>query len=514
MLCCCVDRTNKRPNTNALPTTLLIYTPKGNPHTNVNYRTLQEFQVRHRERKKIIMTSWLRGKCVGRGAFGVVNAAVSRADGRVFAVKSVDRGAGHPRQLEALENEIRILKRLPSPHVVAYLGDDVTCEHGGTASFRNLHLEYMPGGTVADLDRADVDDSLVRRYAWCLVSALRDVHARGFVHCDVKGRNVLLSGNRAAAKLADFGSAVEVEVPRDLLPRGSPMWMAPEVVRRERQGPESDVWSLGCTVIEIVNGKPAWEDHGVDTLSRIGYSDELPEFPSKLSELGKDFLEKCLRREWRERWSCDQLLQHPFLLPYAVVESSPRCVLDWVDSEFAESEHNDLEQEGGWLEFKRKENSVKSRISKLATESRVNWETEGWEAVREVELNEESWESRTRGESEEGVNWEFKNVVSVGSCGECWHCEGVNREIEEFGEECNRGGGGWRCDRNGLEKVGWVKGILRIYCCKSLIRCYLLYLMYLNTLWFCFIYGVYLCLLEKCVMQLRETINWVDYRRN
>ncbi|KOM47418.1 hypothetical protein LR48_Vigan07g112200 [Vigna angularis] len=296
------------------------------------------------------MTSWLRGRCVGKGAFGVVNAAVSRADGRVFAVKSVDRGLGHPRRLEALENEIEILKRVASPHVVAYLGDDVTFEHGGTASFRNLHLEYMPGGTVADLDRADVDESLVRRYAWCLVSALRDVHARGFVHCDVKGRNVLLSGNRAAAKLADFGSAVEVEVPQDFLPRGSPMWMAPEVVRRERQGPESDVWSLGCTVIEIVNGKPPWEDHGVDTLSRIGYSDELPEFPSKLSELGKDFLEKCLRREWRERWSCDQLLQHPFLLPYAVVESSPRCVLDWVDSEFAESEHNDLEEEGGWFD--------------------------------------------------------------------------------------------------------------------------------------------------------------------
>ncbi|XP_014503708.1 mitogen-activated protein kinase kinase kinase 18 [Vigna radiata var. radiata] len=428
------------------------------------------------------MTSWVRGRCVGKGAFGVVNAAVSRPHGRLFAVKSVDCGLGHPCRLQALENEIRILKRVASPHVVAYLGDDVTFEHGGTVSFRNLHLEYMPGGTVADLDPADVDESLVRRYAWCLVSALRDVHARGFVHCDVKGRNVLLSGNRAAAKLADFGSAVEVEVPQDLLPRGSPMWMAPEVVRRERQGPESDVWSLGCTVIEIVNGKPPWEDHGVDTLSRIGYSDELPEFPSKLSELGKDFLEKCLRREWRERWSCDQLLQHPFLLPYAVVESSPRCVLDWVDSEFAESEHNDLE-EGGWLEFNRTENSVKSRISKLATEWRVNWETEGWEAVREVELNEESWSSRTLSETEEGVNWEFSNAVGVGSCGECWHCEGVNQEIKEFGG-------------------GWERGILRIYSCKSLIRCYLLLLIYLNRLWFWIIYGVCMCLLEKCVMQL------------
>jgi len=442
------------------------------------------------------MTSWVRGKCIGKGAFGVVNAAASKADGHVFAVKSVDRGAGLPHQLEALENEIRILKRVASPHVVAYLGDDVTCEQGGTASFRNLHLEYMPGGTVADLDPADLDEGLVRRYAWCLVSALRDVHAQGFVHCDVKGRNVLLSGNRAAAKLADFGAAVEVGASSELLPRGSPMWMAPEVVRRERQGPESDVWSLGCTVIEIVNGKPAWEDHGVDTLSRIGYSNDLPEFPSKLSELGKDFLEKCLRREWSERWSSDQLLQHPFLLPYTVVEWSPRCVLDWVDSEFAESEYSeyseysDREQERGSLEFNREENSVKNRISKLATVSRVNWETEGWVAVREVELKEESCSSITRSETEYGVNWEFRNV---GSCWECWHCGGVSGEIEKLSEECKRGGD-WICDGYGLEKVGWVGGggILSIYSCKTLMRCYLLLLMYLNILCFWIIYGVYL----------------------
>ncbi|TKY56494.1 Mitogen-activated protein kinase kinase kinase A [Spatholobus suberectus] len=346
-------------------------------------------------------SSWVRGKCVGKGAFGVVNIAVSKIDGGVFAVKSVDRKTGLPGQVEALENEIRVLKRVASPHVVAYLGDDVTCEDGATSSFRNLHLEYMPGGTVADLAPADVDERSLRRYAWCLVSALRDVHARGVVHCDVKGRNVLLAGDGSVAKLADFGAAVEFDSPAPL-PRGSPMWMAPEVVRRERQGPESDLWSLGCTVVEMVTGKPAWEDRGVDTLSRIAYSDELPEFPSELSELGRDFLEKCLRREPSERWSCDQLLQHPFLLPYnRVLESSPRCVLDWVDSEFAESD-NDREESEVLLKFNSEENSVKNRISKLATVSRANWETQGWVVVREIESNGEPTTTGT-----EGVNWEF-----------------------------------------------------------------------------------------------------------
>ncbi|KAG4387279.1 hypothetical protein GLYMA_11G169901v4 [Glycine max] len=132
-------------------------------------------------------SSWIRGKCVGKGAFGTVSVALRKRDDQtqIFAVKSVDLKTGLPGQLEALENEIRILQRMSSPHVVTFLGDDATCEQ------RNLHMEYMPGGTLADLD-ADVDEILVRHYTWCLVSALKHLHANGVVHCDVKGKNVLV----------------------------------------------------------------------------------------------------------------------------------------------------------------------------------------------------------------------------------------------------------------------------------------------------------------------------------
>lgn len=463
------------------------------------------------------MASWVRGKCIGKGAFGTVNIAVANSDGRVFAVKSVDRKTALPGQLESLENEIRILRRMSSPHVITFLGDDVTCD--GTASHRNLHLEYMPGGTVADLDPAEVDDRLVRRYAWCLVHALLHVHARGVVHCDVKGRNVLLAGDGSVARLADFGSAVEFSG-AGMAPRGSPMWMAPEVIRREYQGPESDVWSLGCTVIEMITGKPPWEDRGVDTLSRIGFSGELPEFPIGLSELGSDFLEKCLRREPRQRWSCDQLLQHPFLMiesPNEVAESSPRCVLDWFDSEFAESEDEmrlDSENEN--------EISAKDRIGKLATGLRANWETEGWVVVRAIVSSEvEASTTITTGESvcdeERGASWEFGNVVRVEEEMEVGtrleysdsgrirreENERVNQEMWRLAwrcecDECNRnhrkerirvgGGWGWSCryGYSGWEKLDRIKGISTIYTfsCKLFksIKLYYLFSIYLNIL--------------------------------
>ncbi|XP_004490618.1 mitogen-activated protein kinase kinase kinase 18 [Cicer arietinum] len=458
-------------------------------------------------------SSWVRGKCIGKGAFGFVNLAVSQSDGRVFAVKSVNYKTGLPNQLEALENEIRILKRLssssPSPHVVAFLGDDVTCEGEGTSSFKNLHLEYMPGGTVTDMDRADVDERLVRRFAWCLVNALREVHARGVVHCDVKGRNVLVAGS--AVKLADFGSAVEFCGGECFKPRGSPMWMAPEVIRREYQGPESDVWSLGCTVIEIFTGKLPWEDRGFDTVNRIGFSDVLPEFPSGLSVVGRDFLEKCLSRDRSRRWSCDQLLQHPFLLPCdSAMESSPRCVLDWVNSRFTESE-NEFEEEEE-VKLNSSENSIKNRIGKLTTALRgVNWETEGWVVVRAIESEKEAtMYNEACGGADVGVIWEFENVVrveegmEVGSSLEYSDFdERVNREMwklvwqhecDEWKYNCNRknsviGGSGsccdwsWRCRYNhGSKKFNTiiVSGIFSNYtlCCKIFKSCYLLFSIY------------------------------------
>ncbi|KAI9109128.1 hypothetical protein K1719_019751 [Acacia pycnantha] len=363
------------------------------------------------------MTSWVRGNCIGKGAFGTVSVGIDRRDGRVFAVKSVDLEMGLPAQVKALENEIRILRRVsPSPYVVEFLGDDMT------ASSRNLHMEYMPGGTLTDLAsrNADMDEELVRYYTWCLVNALRHVHSNGVVHCDVKGRNVLLGLDGCVAKLADFGSAVEFcgEVcSAAVLPRGSPLWMAPEVIRGEDQGPESDVWSLGCTVIEMVTGKPAWEDHGGDTLSRIGYSDDLPEFPSQISELGRDFLEKCLIKEHKQRWSCDQLLKHPFLSsvsPSKPVESSPRCILDWDNLEFAEED--EVEEE---IRFDNNaEASAKERIRKLATTLRADWETEDWVAVRGPTSDAEATAMET-GEGgsgsgdEEGANSEYPHRTGV-----------------------------------------------------------------------------------------------------
>ncbi|KAI3678511.1 hypothetical protein L6452_37806 [Arctium lappa] len=374
-------------------------------------------------------SNWVRGNCIGKGSFGVVNLAIDRHHGALFAVKSVPNNSSP--FVRCLENEIRILKSISSPHIVRYLGDDVTNESLTSSSssvvlYRNLHMEYMSGGTLADVAKRDDDvakhgGGLDRRrsYVRCITAALSYIHGKNIVHCDVKGKNVLVGGVSGTAKLADFGSAVELDGSGSVSGfRGSPLWMAPEVIRGEYQGPESDVWSLGCTVIEMFTGKPAWQDRGGDTVRQIGFSGELPEFPANSSEDLRDFLDKCLRREKSERWSCDQLLHHPFLLscsspssPQIVTKLSPRCVFDWSFSSSSKESTFEIYQ------MDTENSNAKQRIGVLASNSGADWDSEGWEVVRHVTSVTTSESGETTSEYDDsvdeeasgsgGANWEY-----------------------------------------------------------------------------------------------------------
>uniref|UniRef100_A0A7N0UHP6 Protein kinase domain-containing protein n=1 Tax=Kalanchoe fedtschenkoi TaxID=63787 RepID=A0A7N0UHP6_KALFE len=363
---------------------------------------------------------WARGRCIGRGSFATVHiATTAESTARVFAVKSVD--VSNSDQLIALENEIRVLRLLDSsPYVVQYLGDDTTTSPAGTR--RNLHLEYLPAGVA--VSAGGEQELLVRSYTRCLVSALAHLHSRNIIHCDVKGRNVLLGQTPGQCKLADFGSAADLSHSHNaatVSPRGSPLWMAPEVLRGEYQGPESDVWSLGCTVIEMLTGKPAWRDRGADTLWRIAFSNETPELPACISEQGREFLSVCLRREAAERWSCQQLLNHPFVSStefHTLSPSTPRCVLDGFDSDFVEYEETDSNSNSTSTST----SELKVSDSSLTTEELwcggrgPAWDGDGWMTVRRTEYSDRDEDERTE---EDGGSGCGRGCWAGSGCGAC-----------------------------------------------------------------------------------------------
>lgn len=267
--------------------------------------------------------SWIRGKLLGAGAFGSVNLAIHREHGAVFAAKSVVVDANSELAVRAIENEITLLQALDSEFVVRCLGSDWTEENG--QQMRNVFLEYMPEGCLTDFvnqfaTSGALDEHLLRTYTRSVVEGIAYLHSRGIVHCDIKGKNILV-GN-GSVKLTDFGSAkrvTETTVVEDVncSVNGTPLWMAPEVVRQVEQGLASDIWSLGCTVVEMATGRAPWSNlagmNQLVAMYHIGCSEDLPEVPGWLSPEARDFLSHCLERDPRRRWTSAQLLEHPFL---------------------------------------------------------------------------------------------------------------------------------------------------------------------------------------------------------
>ncbi|KAJ1428721.1 Serine/threonine-protein kinase, active site [Sesbania bispinosa] len=274
------------------------------------------------------MEDWTRGRTLGRGSTAAVYIAENRRSGQVFAVKSSEL-----HHSEFLKREQGILSTLKCPQIVAYQGCDVTFENG--AYWFNLFMEYAPQGTLADAVRehnggTGMEETMVGSYARQILLGLNYLHSNGIVHCDVKGQNVLLT--EQGAKIADLGCARRVGDSTAIA--GTPVFMAPEVARGEQQGFPADVWALGCTVLEMITGKPPWR--GVSdpaaAMYRIGFSGEVPEIPTSVSEQGKDFLSKCLKRDPNERWSVGELLGHGFVgeckEPSTLDSDTPTTVLE------------------------------------------------------------------------------------------------------------------------------------------------------------------------------------------
>jgi len=122
----------------------------------------------------------------------------------------------------------------------------------------HIVLEFMEGGSLAGIvKKGPLREHLVKVYIRQVLLGLDYLHQMGVVHRDIKGANILLT-KEGIVKLADFGVAIRLnEDHRSFSLAGTPYWMAPEIIESKGEISTScDIWSLGCTVIELLTGNP------------------------------------------------------------------------------------------------------------------------------------------------------------------------------------------------------------------------------------------------------------------
>ncbi|KAK9074220.1 hypothetical protein SSX86_006817 [Deinandra increscens subsp. villosa] len=275
---------------------------------------------------------WKRGPVIGRGSYATVSVATT-STGALFAVKSTDLSTS-----KFLQKEQHFLSQLTSKNIIQYKGFEVS-HHNNNKPMYNLFMEYATRGTISDeinKQGGSLDESRIRSYTCEILLGLDHLHSKNLVHCDVKCRNLLLCED--GVKIGDLGCAKVLKNSETTTSQfsGTPVFMSPEVARGEEQGFPADVWAVGCAVIEMATGCHPWPEitDPVAGLFRIGYSGDVPEFPKCLSVEGEDFLDKCLKKDARERWTIEELLRHPFVCNYVNNSSynetrdSPTSMLD------------------------------------------------------------------------------------------------------------------------------------------------------------------------------------------
>jgi len=193
---------------------------------------------------------------LARGAFGTILKVRSRLDQRVYVLKQIQvKGLGVNKQKSALQ-EVLILRRLSHPCITKYI--TAFLDH----SSLYIVMEYMEGGDCHQLvqklrkrQRILKEDTV-----WCyfkqVCSGLAYLHERRFLHRDIKAMNILLSAMNDA-KIADLGISCSQSKDRDFRGQaGTPLFLAPEVVKSAGYDSKADMWCLGCFIYNMAALKP------------------------------------------------------------------------------------------------------------------------------------------------------------------------------------------------------------------------------------------------------------------
>jgi serine/threonine-protein kinase len=198
---------------------------------------------------------------LGRGAMATVYKARQLSLDRIVAVKVLPKRMSENKEfVDRFYREGRAAARLNHPNIVQAI--DV----GEAAGYHYFVMEYIDGKTVYDLlsDAKPIEEAEALRIVVQVAQALEHAHARGFIHRDVKPKNVMLTKS-GIVKLADMGLAREVndyETAQSEAGRayGTPYYISPEQIRGEINIDfRADVYSLGATFYHMVAGKIPFE---------------------------------------------------------------------------------------------------------------------------------------------------------------------------------------------------------------------------------------------------------------
>ncbi|XP_018515638.1 serine/threonine-protein kinase D3 [Lates calcarifer] len=254
---------------------------------------------------------------LGSGQFGIVYGGKHRKTGRDVAIKIIDKMRFPTKQESQLRNEVAILQNLHHPGIVNLECMFETPEQVFVV-MEKLHGDMLE--MILSSEKSRLPERLTKFLVTQILVALRHLHFKNIVHCDLKPENVLLASAEPfpQVKLCDFGFARiigEKSFRRSVV--GTPAYLAPEVLRSKGYNRSLDMWSVGVIIYVSLSGTfPFNEDEDInDQIQNAAFM--YPPNPWKeISEEATDLINNLLQVKMRKRYSVDKSLSHPWLQDY------------------------------------------------------------------------------------------------------------------------------------------------------------------------------------------------------
>ncbi|XP_069765549.1 serine/threonine-protein kinase D1 isoform X2 [Narcine bancroftii] len=251
---------------------------------------------------------------LGSGQFGIVYGGKHRETSRDVAIKVIDKLRFPTKQESQLRNEVAILQGLCHPGVVNLECMFETPEKVFVV-MEKLHSDMLE--MILSSEKGRLPERITKFMITQILVALRHLHFKNIVHCDLKPENVLLASAEPLpqVKLCDFGFARiigEKSFRRSVV--GTPAYLAPEVLLNRGYNRSLDMWSVGVIMYVSLSGTfPFNEDEDInDQIQNAAFM--YPPSPWKeISQEGIDLINNLLQVKMRKRYSVDKSLSHPFL---------------------------------------------------------------------------------------------------------------------------------------------------------------------------------------------------------
>ncbi|XP_066511600.1 serine/threonine-protein kinase D2 [Hoplias malabaricus] len=254
---------------------------------------------------------------LGSGQFGVVYGGKHRKTGRDVAVKVIDKLRFPTKQESQLRNEVAILQSLRHLGIVNLECMFETPEKVFVV-MEKLHGDMLE--MILSSEKGRLPERLTKFLITQILAALRHLHFKNIVHCDLKPENVLLASAEPfpQVKLCDFGFARiigEKSFRRSVV--GTPAYLAPEVLLNQGYNRSLDMWSVGVIMYVSLSGTfPFNEDEDInDQIHNAAFM--YPPNPWKqISPEATDLINNLLQVKMRKRYSVDKSLSHSYLQDY------------------------------------------------------------------------------------------------------------------------------------------------------------------------------------------------------